>query len=66
VFKVKVKRAKIVLKSVNSKIISYKGKKFGYIQISSVGEETYDEFKHQLDELLNKKVQGIILDLRGN
>jgi len=66
VFKVKVKRAKIVIKSVNSKVISYKWQKFGYIQISSVWEETYDEFKQQLDDLLKKKVKWIILDLRGN
>lgn len=66
VFKLKVKRAKITLKSVNSKLITYKGKKIGYIDISSVWEETYDEFKNQLDNLLKQKISGLILDLRWN
>ena len=66
VFKIKVKRAKIVLKSVNSKIITYKWKKFWYIDISSVWEETYDEFKKQLDDLLKQKISWLIVDLRWN
>ena len=66
VFKIKVKRAKIVLKSVNSKIINYKLEKFGYIDISSVWEETYDEFKNQLNDLLKQHIKGLIVDLRWN
>jgi len=66
VFKVKVKRGKIKITSVNSKIINYKGKKFGYISISSVGEETYDEFEKQLNDLLKQGVKWLIIDLRWN
>ena len=66
IFTVEVTRAKLKLTSVNDKIIDYKGKKFGYISISSVGEQTYDQFKKDYNELLNKKVKWIILDLRGN
>ncbi len=66
VFKVKVTRAKLVIKSVNSDIKVYKGQKFGYISISSVWEETYDEFEKQLNDLLKQHIKGIILDLRWN
>ncbi len=66
IFKIKVKREKIVIKSVNSEIKTYKKIKMWYINISSVWEDTYDEFKKQLKELLDDKVSWIILDLRGN
>ena len=66
VFKIKVKREKILLKSVNSDIYDYKWYKIWYINISSVGEDTYNEFEKQLDELLSKKISWLILDLRWN
>ena len=66
IFKVKVKREKLKLTSVNSKLIDYKWKKIWYISISTIWEETYDQFKKQLQDLLNQKVPWIILDLRWN
>jgi len=57
VFKIKVTRAKLVLKSVNSEIKKYKWKKFGYISISSIWEETYDEFEKQLNDLFKQGIK---------
>ncbi len=66
IFDVEVTREKLKLTSVNDKIINYKNRKYWYISISSVWEQTYDQFKKDYNELLNKKVKWIILDLRGN
>jgi len=66
IFKIKVKREKIKLTSVNSRIIEYKWKKIAYISISTIGQETYDQFKKELDDLFKEGVWGVILDLRWN
>jgi len=66
IFKIKVKREKLKLTSVNSKIINYKWKKFGYISISVIWEKTYTQFKENLSELIWQNVKWIILDMRWN
>lgn len=63
---VKVVRDKVKLSSVESKIIKYKWKNFAYISISSIGEETFSQFKQQSLELLTKQPVWIVLDLRWN
>lgn len=38
----------------------------GYIYISSFGEGTADQFKNELDNLLNQNITDLIIDLRDN
>ncbi len=38
----------------------------GYIKIDRFARTTYDEFKHDLDELISKGMTSLVLDLRGN
>ena len=38
----------------------------GYIKVLSFDENTANEFKEKLEELLSKNVKGLILDLRNN
>ncbi len=38
----------------------------GYVQVTSFGEATPDEFDAALDRLRHKDLQGLLLDLRGN
>jgi len=60
-----VTRDKLSVPSVTSDI--YTGqKKIGYINISIIGEETENLMKTTVSEMQAAKVQGIILDLRGN
>ena len=66
IIKIKVKREKLKLTSVNSKIIDYKWQKIGYISISVIWEQTYTQFKENLSELLWKNIKWIILDMRWN
>jgi len=66
IFKIKVKRAKLKLTSVNDKIIKYKNTKFWYISISSVWEKTYSQFQKDYNNLLSKHINWIILDMRWN
>jgi len=66
IINIKVKRDKVEIKSVESKIITYKVKKLWYISISTIWEETYDQFLNQYKTLLADGVKWIILDLRWN
>lgn len=62
-----ITRDKLIIPSVNGKIMTWaSGLTLWYINISIIGEETETLLKNTLSDLKSKKVQGIILDLRGN
>lgn len=56
-------REEIRLVTVKSDVIQ---EDIGYIKITSFDELTYEDFKKDLNTLMNKNVSGIILDLRNN
>lgn len=56
-------REEIRLVTVKSDIIQGN---IGYIKITSFDELTYDDFKKHLNELKDKNISGLILDLRNN
>ncbi len=60
---VTITREKIRQISVRSQIID---NNIGYIRIISFDRQTADDFKNQLEELQNKKIKGLIIDLRNN
>ena len=55
----------VVLPSVESEIIEREGFKIGYIRVSIFALNTYSQFATHLEEL-EKEVDGLIIDLRGN
>jgi len=60
-------RAIIKIKSVKYKTLNIKDKKIGYIKVSQFQENTPEEFKKALKELLYKEgVKGLIIDMRFN
>ena len=62
-----ITRDKLVIPSVNGKIITWANNiALWYINISIIGEETENLLKNTLTELKSQKIKGIILDLRGN
>ena len=62
----KITRGKIDIQSVTTKIYEKNDKKIGYINISTFANNTYAQFEKAEKELENKKVDSLILDLRGN
>jgi len=58
-----MKRAVVVMESVDSRMINGD---IGYISISGFKENTYEQFKGYLDELLAAGMKGLVLDLRDN
>ncbi|MCF6460428.1 S41 family peptidase [Clostridium sp. Cult3] len=60
---VDIVREEIRLVTVKSDVIE---DNIGYMKITSFDELTYEDFKKDLNSLMNQKVSGIILDLRYN
>lgn len=64
--KVKVKRDKIPLETVDSSSIKQDGHTMGLIAINSFSEGTAEEFGEALKKLEGKGMDGLVIDLRGN
>lgn len=62
-FDVTITRAKIVIPSVESKMLEGN---IAYIQIFTFGENTEKDLRQQLEDLMAQNPVGIILDLRNN
>jgi carboxyl-terminal processing protease len=62
-FDVTIKRAKIVVPTIESKMLD---EKIGYIALASFGDTTTDDLKKALTELMAQNPKGLILDLRNN
>lgn len=61
-----VKRKSIDITSVTSDIIEYKDSKVGVLTISLFAANTSLQFEKELKELENKKIDSLIIDVRGN
>jgi len=59
-----IKRKKVEIPSVTSKIIEKNDKKIGYIDISVFSAVTYNQFKKQLEKLEEQNIEGLIIDVR--
>ena len=64
VFDVVVKRGRVPLKSVDAAYMLED--KLGYVKINRFAETTYKEFKTAMDDLLDKDVESMVIDLRDN
>lgn len=63
---INVKREMVVLNSVSSKIFEKNGKKIGYIYVSIFANNTYEQFKKELDNLESQGISSLIIDFRDN
>lgn len=63
IFDVDITRARIVTKSVISEILE---DSIGYIRINIFDDKSYDEFKDNINVLLESNVESLIIDLRNN
>ncbi|MDI6845630.1 MAG: S41 family peptidase [Candidatus Saccharicenans sp.] len=65
-FDLTITREEIPLKSVPYAFMIDGEKKIGYIFVRNFGRNTVDELEEKLEELLEKGMESLILDLRGN
>ncbi len=62
-FDVTIKRAKIVVPTIESKMLD---DQIGYIALATFGDTTTEDLKKALTELMAQNPKGLILDLRNN
>ena len=58
-----VKKSKVEFKSVSSDIVD---NSIGYIKIDLFAVNTFEQFRDELNKLINENISGLIIDLRGN
>jgi carboxyl-terminal processing protease len=66
ILKIDVTRDEIPIETVYSSLKEFNGKKVGYIEITSFAEDTAKDFVVSLDELESQKMDGLVIDVRGN
>ncbi len=65
-FSVSLVREEINIKTVKSDIIEDNNHEYGYIKITQFSLPTADELQTQIQKILEKKPEGLIIDLRNN
>ena len=56
----------VTLASVTSEVFEEDNKKIGYIYIGIFANNTYNQFKQELDKLEKENIEYLIIDVRGN
>jgi carboxyl-terminal processing protease len=64
-FDVTITRAKIVVPSVESRMLEDEDN-LAYVRINIFGEDTADDLRSQLRDLMKNNPRGLVLDMRGN
>lgn len=62
----KVNRERVTIKSVSSEIFEKNNKKIGYIYMSIFANNSYMQFKNELNKLEENNIEGLIIDVRSN
>jgi carboxyl-terminal processing protease len=63
---VKLKRAEIQVPITTGRIVERDGRKLGIVTLSTFSEGAHGLVRKEIDELLDRGAEGILLDLRGN
>ena len=63
---VEVERASIEIPIVQAELRTPRGVKIGYIRLLSFTSGVHGEVREEVDELIDRGAQGIVLDMRGN
>jgi len=63
---VKLKRARIEIPITTGRIVERNGRKLGIVTLSTFSEGAHGLVRKEIDELLDKGAEGILLDMRGN
>jgi len=63
---VTITRANVTVPVASSKLIPYHGKRLGYLDFAQFTEGSADELRAQVQAMLRRHAQGLILDLRDN
>lgn len=63
---IKLKRGKVTVQTVESRMVDTDGHKIGYLKLKQFEDVSYEEFVKHFKELKDKKAEGLVVDLRNN
>lgn len=63
---INVKRSNVIINSVKSNIYNKENKKIGYLNISIFADNTYNQFKTELEKLEKENIDSLVIDVRDN
>lgn len=61
-----VEKRIVIIDSVESEVIDYNNKKIGYIIVNNFANNTYEQFRSNLESLEENNIKGLVIDVRGN
>lgn len=61
-----VERRNVVIESVESKVLNKNGKKIGYVMVNNFANNTYEQFRKNVEGLEKENIEGLVIDVRGN
>jgi carboxyl-terminal processing protease len=64
--KLEIERAEVRIPAVQGKLREFDGETVGYVQLAGFSEGAHDELREEIERLVGRGAQGIVLDLRGN
>lgn len=62
----RVRRAKIQIPDVEGRLVKSGGRKYAVVRLASFSSGVHGRLRQQVDKLIKKGAQGVVLDLRGN
>ena len=63
---IRLLRARIEVPVVDSKVVSEAGRELGVVELATFSSGAHGRLRNEIDGLLRKGVDGLVLDLRGN
>jgi carboxyl-terminal processing protease len=63
---VTITRADVIVPVVSAKLLTYKGKRIGYLGLSIFAQDSAAELRSQVLTMTHEGAQGLVLDLRDN
>lgn len=61
-----VDRRVVVIESVESRTFDKNGKKIGYVVVNTFANNTYEQFRQNVEALEDENIEGLIIDVRDN
>ena len=61
-----IEKRVVVIESVESKTYTVNKKKIGYIIINNFANNTYEQFRENIEKIEKENIKGLVIDVRGN
>ena len=61
-----VERRLVVIESVESRVFEKDEKKIGYVAVNTFANNTYEQFRENIEALEDENIKGLIIDVRNN